>query len=88
MTFELRCKCLHDFPVRDEFAGTMVSCPHCGREMRVPALRRRYWWVRLLGAAAAWGVVAAAAFVAWGAIVGTVGAVLMAGLLWLAWRVF
>ncbi len=86
MTFELKCGCLRSFPVKDEFAGGIVNCPHCGKAVEVPGLRDPFWRVLQVGAAILWAVVTAVVFVAFGVVEGLVAAVALATSLWLISR--
>src|SRR5690348_1515567 len=40
MAVRVLCPCGTSYELKDEFAGTLVRCPQCGRDNRVPALRR------------------------------------------------
>ncbi len=86
MTFEVECHCLRNFPVRDEFAGGIVNCPHCGKAVEVPGLRDPYWRVLQIGAAILWAGVTAAAYFGAGSVAAAITAVMLGGAIWLISR--
>ncbi len=86
MTFEIECKCLRSFPVRDEFAGGIVNCPHCGKATQVPGLRDPFWRMLQVGAALLSVGASAVVFIEAGPVVGIVTGVMLAAVLWLISR--